>query len=87
MFKFVLYLYLINILFASIIASSPIKGRVMGPLLILFSHCLRENVIVTCRIVSFLCRPSVGNFLLTNVIVFIFEIKFQNGVHLKKGLF
>ena len=61
----------------------------MDPLLVLVSPCLRENVVVTCKIGSFLC--SLDNLLQTNVIVFFFffflEIKFQNGAHLKKGLF
>ena len=42
----------------------------MGPLLALVSPCFRENVIVTCKIVSFLC--SLDNFLPKNVIVFFF---------------
>ena len=44
------------------------KGTQKGPLLVLVSPCFRENVIVTCQIVSFLC--SLDNFLLKNVIVF-----------------
>ena len=31
-----------------------LKGRVMGPLLVLVSPCFRQNVIVTGKIVSFL---------------------------------
>ena len=42
----------------------------MGPLLALVSPCFRESVIVTCKIVSFLC--SLDNFLPKNVIVFFF---------------
>ena len=58
----------------------------MGPLLILVCPCLGENVIVTCKLVSFL--RSLDNFVLKNVIVFFLEIKFQNGAHLrKKGYF
>ena len=59
----------------------------MGPLLVLVSPCFRENVNVTCKIVSFSC--SSDNFLLKNVIVFsiFLEIKFQNGTHWKKRLF
>ena len=56
----------------------------MGPLLVLVCSCFRENVNVTCKIVLFLC--SLDNFLLKNAIVFFLEIKFQNGVHLNKGL-
>ena len=40
----------------------------MGPLLVLVWLCYRENVIVTLKIVSFMC--SLDNFLLKNVIVF-----------------
>ena len=59
----------------------------MGPLLVFVSPCLRENVVVTCKIGSFLC--SLDNLLQKNVIeLFSFlEFKFQNGAHLKKGLF
>ena len=46
------------------------KGRVMDPLLALVCPCFRENVMVVCRIVSFLC--SLDDFLLKNVLVFIF---------------
>ena len=64
-----------------------IKGCGMGTLFVLVSPCVRENVVVTCKIGSFLC--SLDNLLQKNVIVFFFffEIKFQNGAHLKKGLF
>ena len=47
-----------------------LKSTQMGPLLVLVCPCFRENVIVTCKIVSFLC--SLDNFLLKNVIVFFF---------------
>ena len=40
----------------------------MGPLLVLISPCFRENVVVTCKIGSFLC--SLDNLLQKNVIVF-----------------
>ena len=60
----------------------PLKGTKMGPLLVLVCSCFRENVIVTCKILSFLC--SLDNLLQNNVTVFFLEIKFQNGVHLKK---
>ena len=62
-----------------------IKGCGMGPWNVLVSPCFRENVVVTCKIGSFLC--SLDNLLQKNVIVFFFLIKFQNGAHLKKGLF
>ena len=58
----------------------------MGPWLVLVSPCFRKNVVVTCKIGSFLC--SLDNLLQKNVIVpFFLEIKFQNGSHLKKWLF
>ena len=43
----------------------------MGPLLVLVSPCFRENVVVTCKIESFLC--NLDNSLQKNVIVFFFE--------------
>ena len=59
------------------------KGFGMGTLLVLVSPCFRENVVVTCKIGSFLC--CLANLLQKNVIVFLFlEIKFQNGAHMKK---
>ena len=42
----------------------------MGPLLVLVCPCFRENVVVKCKIVSFVF--SLDNFLLKNVIVFLF---------------
>ena len=45
-----------------------LKGYGMGPLLVLVSPCFRENVVVTCKIGSFLC--SLDNLLQKNVIVF-----------------
>ena len=45
-------------------------GGDMGPLLVLVSPCFRENVVVTCKIGSFLC--SLDNSLQKNVIVFFF---------------
>ena len=48
----------------------------MGPLLALNCPCFRKNVIVTCRIVALSC--SLDNFLLKNVIVYIF------GIHILK---
>ena len=46
-----------------------LKGCGMGPLLVLVSPCFRENVVVTCKIGSFLCSLDT---LLKNVIVFFF---------------
>ena len=48
---------------------STLRWR-MGPLLVLVSRCLRENVLVTCKIGAFLC--SLDNVLQKNVIVFFF---------------
>ena len=88
-FVFVLFCFCICfVLFFSLNSSnkmSYLKGRVMGPLLVLVCHLLGENEIVTCKIVSFLC--SLVNFLLENLIVFFLEIKFQNGAHLKKKVY
>ena len=57
----------------------------MGPWLVLVSPCFRENVVATCKIGSFLC--SLDNLLQKKVVILFLEIKFQNGTHLKKGLF
>ena len=46
------------------------KGCGMGPWLVLVSPCLRENVVATCKIGSFLCR--LDNLLQKNVIVLFF---------------
>ena len=54
----------------------------MGPWLVLVSPCFRENIVVTCKIGSFLC--SLDNLLQKNVIVLFLEIKFQDGAHLKE---
>ena len=47
-----------------------IKGCGMGILFVLVSPCFKENVVVTCKIGSFLC--SLDNLLQKNVIVFFF---------------
>ena len=46
------------------------KGTQMGPLLVLVCPCSRGNVILTCKIVPFLC--NLDNFLLKNVIISFF---------------
>ena len=54
------------------------KGTQVGPLLVLVCHCFRENVIVTCKIVSFL--RSLDNFLLKMLLcvcVFLFAFFFD----------
>ena len=48
-----------------------LKGSGMGLLLVLVSPCLRENVVVTCKIGSFLC--SLDNLLQKDVTVSFFE--------------
>ena len=47
-----------------------LKGTPMGQLLVLVCPCFRENVIITCKIVSFLY--TLDNVLLKNVIIFFF---------------
>ena len=47
-----------------------LKGCGMGTLFVFVSPCLRENVVVTCKIRSFL--SSLDNLLQKNVIVFFF---------------
>ena len=56
----------------------------MGPLLVLVSPCFRENVVVTCKIWSFLYSLD---HLKMKKKKSLLNIKFQNGAHLKKGLF
>ena len=62
-----------------------VKGCGMGPLLVLVSPCFRENVVVTCKIVSFLC--SLDNLLQKNVTVFFFgnQISKWRSFEKKKG--
>ena len=61
-------------------------GCGMGPLLVLVSPCFRVNVVVTCKIGSFLC--SLDNLLQKNVIVFCFENQISKWrLFEKKGLF
>ena len=57
----------------------------MGPLLVLVSPCFRGNVVVSCKIGSFLC--SLDNLLQKNVIVFFFENQISKWRSWKKGLF
>ena len=62
------------------------KGDGMGPLLVLVSPCFRENVVVTCKIGSFLCR--LDNLLQKNVIVlFFWKSNFKMALIWKKGYF
>ena len=62
------------------------NGWGMGPLLVLVSPCFRENVVVTCKIGSFLY--SLDNLLQKNVIVFFFwKSNFKMALIWKKGYF
>ena len=47
-----------------------VKGCGMGPWLVLVYPCFRENVVVTCKIGSFLC--NLDHLLQKNVIVLFF---------------
>ena len=55
----------------------------MGPLLVLVSPCFRENVVVTCKMGSFLC--ILDNLLQKNVIVFFFGNQISKRRSLEKG--
>ena len=67
-------------------STDALNGCGMGPLLVLVSPCVRETVVVTCKIGSFLC--NLDNLLQKNVFFcFFLKIKFQNGAHLKKAYF
>ena len=58
------------------------KGCGMGTLFVLVSPCFGENVVVTCKIGSFLC--SLDNLLQKNVIVFCFGNKISKWRSFKK---
>ena len=62
--------------------SFSLKGCGMGPLLGLFSPCFRENVVVTCKIGSFLC--SLDTLLQKNVIVLVFGNKISKWLSFEK---
>ena len=83
-----IYLFTTTCLISHLYTFLCLKGCRMGPWLVLVSPCFRENVVATCKIGSFLC--NLDNLPQKNVLLFFFfflEIKFQNGAHLKKGLF
>ena len=62
------------------------KGCGMGPWLVLVSPCFRENVVVTCKVGSFLC--SLDNLLQKNVTVLSFGNRISKWRSFeKKGLF
>ena len=56
----------------------------MGTLFVFVSPCFRENVVVTCKIGSFLC--SLDNLLQKNVIVFFFGNQISKLRSFEKGL-
>ena len=62
-----------------------LKGCGMGTctLFVLVSPCFRENVVVTCKIGSFLC--SLDNLLQKNVIVFFFGNQISKWRSFEKG--
>ena len=64
---------------------SVLKGCGMGTLFVLVFPCLRENVVVICKIGSFLC--SLENLLQKNLIVFFFENQFSKWRLFEKTLF
>ena len=55
----------------------------MGTLFVLVSPCFRKNVVVTCKIVSFLC--SLDNLLKKTVIVFFFGNQISRWRSFQKG--
>ena len=63
-------------------AGQPNYGGDMGPVLVLVSPWFKENVVVTCKIGSFLC--SLDNLLQKNVIVFFFENQISKWRSFKK---
>ena len=69
----------------SVLIRPGFKGCGMGTLFVLVSPCFRENVVVTCKIGSFLC--SLDNLLQKNVIVVFFENQISKWGSFKKGLF
>ena len=52
-----------------------VKGCGMGTLFVLVSPCFKENIVVTCKIGSFLC--ILDDLLQKNVIVFFFGNQFS----------
>ena len=65
-----------------------LKGCEMGTLFVLVSPCFRENVVVTCKIVSFFWVCNLDNLLQKNVIVFFsWKSNFKMALIWKKGNF
>ena len=58
--------------YVDLILEVSFKGCWMGTLFVLFSPCFRENVVVTCKIGSFLC--SLDNSLQKNMFFFVFVL-------------
>ena len=58
-------------------------GCGMGPLPVLVFYCFRENVVVTCKIGSFLC--SLDNLLQKNIIFFFFGNQISKWRSFEKG--
>ena len=84
--SFILVLFIIHSLFineADVWTLLHFNRCGMGPLLVLVSPCFRGNVVVTCKIGSFLC--SLDNLLQKNVIVFFFENQISKWRSLEKG--
>ena len=61
------------------------KGCGMGTPFVLVSPCFRENVVVTCKIGSFLC--SLDNLLQKNVLIFFFGNQISKWRSFEKRLF
>ena len=70
--------------FTNIFQICPLNGCGMGPLLVLVSPCFGENIVVTCKIGSFLC--SLDNLLQKNAIVFFFENQISRWHSFEKGV-
>ena len=68
---------------AWLVATYSFKGCGMGPWLVLVSPCLRENVVVTCKIGSFLC--SLDKLLQKKVIVLFFGNQISKWRSFEKG--
>ena len=66
-------------------SDAKFNGCGLGPLLVLVFPCFRENVVVTCKIGSFLC--SLDNLLQKNEIGFFFENQSSKWHSFEKGLF
>ena len=77
--------YMNYVMKTNLVLKSIFKGCGMGSWLVLVSPCFRENVVVTCKIGSFLC--SLDNLLQKNVIVLFFGNQISKWRSFEKGLF